>query len=118
MGKEFTDGAGLPSPGRWKVRDRNLPNNEVAEALRATTRDEVERGECRGPFTRAQMDKLFPGGWLPCVRFAVCQKGKVRPCDDYAKYGHNYGRKLWPQNCLSVSCPFHVEHWVLFKMQK
>ena len=43
---------------------------------------------------------------------AVCHKTDQR--ENYA----NYGRKLWLQNCLSVSCPFHVEHWVLFKMQK
>ena len=62
---------------------------EVASALRAATDDELERGECRGPFSKEEMDKRYPDGWIPGVRFAVCQKGGVRACDHYSKYGQN-----------------------------
>ena len=34
LNKDFVDGAGLASPGRWKVKDRRLPENEVAQELR------------------------------------------------------------------------------------
>ena len=30
LNKEFVDGAGLPSPGRWRVKDRRLPDDDVA----------------------------------------------------------------------------------------
>ena len=62
---------------------------EVAAALRAATDEELQNDECRGPFSKEQMDARHPHGWVPCVRFPVSQKGKVRPCDDYAKYGQN-----------------------------
>ena len=61
----------------------------VQAELRALTKDELDRGECRGPFTKEQLDALFPGGWLPGVRFPVCQKDKVRGCDHYSKHGQN-----------------------------
>ena len=62
---------------------------DVAAALRKATAEEAQKGECRGPFTKAQMDARHPRGWLPCVRFPVTQKGKVRACDDYSKFGQN-----------------------------
>ena len=34
LNKDFVDGAGLASPGRWKVKDRRLPENERAQELR------------------------------------------------------------------------------------
>ena len=34
LNKEFVDGAGLPSPGRWKVNDRRLPDDDEARDLR------------------------------------------------------------------------------------
>ena len=36
VNNDFADGAGLPSPGRWNIRDRRLPESEVAEELRDT----------------------------------------------------------------------------------
>ena len=36
--KNFVDGAGIPSPGRWRIKDRRLPGNEVAEELKAALR--------------------------------------------------------------------------------
>ena len=51
--------------------------------------DEAVLGECRGPFTKEQLDDRHPSGWLGAPRFAVEQKEKVRPCDNYSVYGHN-----------------------------
>ena len=39
MNKEFVDGAGLPSPGRWRIRDRDLPGDDVASELRHALRE-------------------------------------------------------------------------------
>ena len=61
---------------------------EHSVALMKLTRTEVELGEARGPFTAEEMDQRHPGGWLAAPRFAVVQKA-VRPCDDYAVFGHN-----------------------------
>ena len=42
--KNFVDGAGTPSPGTWRIEDRRLPENEVAEELRAALRQGLEEG--------------------------------------------------------------------------
>ena len=39
--KDFTDGAGLPSPGRWRIHDRRLPNHDVARALKKVLREAI-----------------------------------------------------------------------------
>ena len=62
---------------------------EVAKAIQDATDEEIRRGERRGPFTCEEMNRRPPRGWLPYVRFPVCHNDKVRPCDDYAKFGHN-----------------------------
>ena len=64
-------------------------SDETLDELWRLTLEEREKGECRGPFTAAEMDARHPDGWLAAKRFAVIQKGKVRPCDDYSAYGHN-----------------------------
>ena len=49
------------------------------------TMGEVERGLIQGPFTRENLDHkdcYGYGKWRPIARFAVWQKGKLRPCDD------------------------------------
>ena len=35
------------------------------------------------------MDARNPHAWLAAKRFAVVQKGAVRPCDDYSAFGHS-----------------------------
>jgi hypothetical protein len=39
--------------------------------------EEVRNGECKGPYTEAELDAIFPAGWLAAKRFAVLQKQKV-----------------------------------------
>ena len=51
--KEFVDGAGLPSPGRWRVRDRRLPDDRVARDLRLILEDAL-----------FDMERRLPGGSL------------------------------------------------------
>jgi hypothetical protein len=64
-------------------------STEVDQLLAEKTREELERGECCGPFSRQQLNERYPQGWLAAKRFPVLQKGTVRACDDYAEYGHN-----------------------------
>ena len=56
--KEFADGAGFPSPGRWKVKDRRLPDDDIATRLRETLREGLR-----------EMEPRLPGGTL---RKAMC----------------------------------------------
>jgi hypothetical protein len=72
------------------ANSRPLHNDkETDDELWRSTMEEVENKECRGPYSAEDLDKMFPGGWIAAKRFAVKQKGKVRPCDDYSKYGQN-----------------------------
>ena len=47
-----------------------------------TLLEATEKGWLHGPCTPAEMDQRFGGNWLPVRRFAVEQKGKLRPIDD------------------------------------
>ena len=62
---------------------------EVQKVLWDKTLDEVNRKECRGPFTAEQLDERHPGGWISAKRFGVPQKGSWRPVDDYSIFGQN-----------------------------
>jgi len=62
---------------------------EIA-AVAEATRDEVRKGLMHGPFTKAQLDAAYgPGKWRAMRRFAVEQKGKIRPCDNAKTSLHN-----------------------------
>ena len=37
--KLFVDGAGLPSPGRWRIANRRLPGDKVAQGIRNILRE-------------------------------------------------------------------------------
>ena len=67
---------------------RTRPEKEVEDELWKATMEEVRLKEARGPFTKEEMDRKFPDGWLGARRFPVVQK-KVRPCDDYSQFGQN-----------------------------
>ena len=56
---DLVDGSGLPSPGRWKVSDRNLPDDEVARELREVLRASLhgmETSMCGGTLRSALLD--------------------------------------------------------------
>ena len=50
---------------------------------------EVTLGLTRRPFTLRQAIERFGDKFVPCRRFLVVQKGKVRPVDDFIEFGHN-----------------------------
>ena len=64
INKDFVDGAGLPSPGRWKIRDRRLPEGEAAQDLRDTVWEALREMEPKlsGGSARATLAKLLAGG--------------------------------------------------------
>ena len=64
VNKDFADGAGLPSPGRWKIRDRKLPESDVAEDLRDTLAEALKDMEhlLPGGSAKATLAKLMAGG--------------------------------------------------------
>ena len=64
LNKDFVDGAGLPSPGRWKVSARNLPDDDVARALRRELRDALR-----------DMEVELPGGTLRKAMLRMAQGG-------------------------------------------
>ena len=82
-----------------RVRRRGRRNTRVADALDAAVLSKsiaetqpvsingvaTEHSWADGPFTREQMDVLFPGGYWPSRRFGVAQRGEVRPCDDFSE---------------------------------
>ena len=79
-------------PALLNSRIGSAPSDEqdkVQAKLWDATIEERDRLECRGPFSAADLDARHPDGWLAALRFAVEQKGKIRPCDDYSKFGHN-----------------------------
>ena len=88
----------LLKAGKWArpallhSRPNSQPTEEeekINKALWLATIEERDKGECKGPFTPEELDAMLPGGWVAARRFAVCQKKKVRPCDDYSAFGHN-----------------------------
>ena len=47
---------------------------KMEDALWRKAREEVSRGECRGPFSAQQLDERHKSGWLAAKRFGVPQK--------------------------------------------
>ena len=62
--KSFVDGAGLPSPGRWSPKRRNLPDDEVAKSLKKVLRQGL-----------TDSTRSLPGGSLRTA-LAVLTAGK------------------------------------------
>ena len=64
--KYFVDGAGLPSPGRWKIASRRLPGDKVAQGIRNILREGLRVAEAD-----------LPGGDLRHTLFELAA-GKVK----------------------------------------
>ena len=66
------DGAGLPSPGRWAPKDRNLPDNELAREIRQIIGKALHRSE-----------KSLPGGsFTNALKLATAAKILKCPFDE------------------------------------
>ena len=64
IGREFVDGAGLPSPGRWKIKDRILPDHDVAQEIRQIVWKALR-----------DMEEFLPGGSLRDALYSIMAGG-------------------------------------------
>ena len=64
---------------------RNAPIAECnAELNQITAKEAGQKNWLEGPFSEQQIDQVFDSKWLPVERFAVRQKDKLRPIDNFA----------------------------------
>ncbi|CAE7605292.1 SLC24A2 [Symbiodinium sp. CCMP2592] len=87
---EFWMAASAQRDATWKRVD-SAPPQEYSEPLWDITLEEADpsgKQWLHGPLSRAEVDSIFPLGWMPCRRFAVWQ-GKWRPIDDFSENGVN-----------------------------
>ena len=76
-------------PALWgKIQSE--PLQEFSTPLWEITLTEAqEKGWLKGPLTFNDINLLYAGDWLPVRRFAVFQKDKWRPIDDFSENGVN-----------------------------
>ena len=68
---------------------RGSSDASVDEALFDKSVLQVSFGLTRGPFTLSEAREKFRRDFVPCRRFPVVQKEKVRPVNDFSEFGHN-----------------------------
>ena len=62
LSRDFVDWAGYPSPGRWPLAQRRLPNDELANKIRKIVESGLVGGEgSRGPFVTDHLPKAGRG---------------------------------------------------------
>ena len=66
---------------------------EHLDELHAITRAEAtDKLWLTGPITADALHEEFGDGWIPVTRFAVKQKNKIRPIDNFAE---NFVNEAW-----------------------
>ena len=97
VNKDFVDGAGILSPGRWRVRDRRLPESEVAQELRDTLREALQDMDSRlaGGSARAALALMMSGN-LERIPFPEADVEVLRGIlkDVLEEYGYGRGDKV------------------------
>ena len=64
-------------------RIRLTESDELQDELQQVTEMEKEKGWLDGPYSAEEVTNMFGQNWLPVRRFAVRQKNKTRPIDDF-----------------------------------
>ncbi len=85
---------------------------EHLDELHAITRAETtDKQWLTGPITADALHEEFGDGWIPVTRFAVKQKNKIRPIDNFAE---NFVSEAWssPPEKLDLHSVDHVA-WLL-----
>ena len=65
--------------GRMQITE----DDELQDELLQVTETEKEKGWLDGPYSVGEVTEMFGRQWLPVRRFAVKQKNKIRPIDDF-----------------------------------
>ena len=65
------------------------PTDRLSQGLYEVTEGEREKGWLSSPKTWEELEVTFGPRWVPVRRFAVEQRGKLRPIDDLAENGVN-----------------------------
>ena len=104
-------------PALWrKIQTEN--DTEYCQELWDITMEEVTKKKwLQGPYESDELDVLFESQWLPVRRFAVWQRSKWRPIDDFSECGVNssyaYFEKIdlkaldeviWIASCFTKFC--------------
>ena len=85
---EFWERSLLVKHALWqKVVDS--PTDRLSQGLYEVTETEREKGWLSSPKTWQELEGTFGPRWVPVRRFAVEQRGKLRPIDDLAENGVN-----------------------------
>ena len=67
-----------------KMNSRSTSENNE-ELLELTAAEAGEKNWLQGPMSTGCVQKRFGDSWVPVRRFAVQQKGKIRPIDDFSE---------------------------------
>ena len=75
--------------GKMNNRSTSEYNEELLELTAAEAGD---KNWLQGPMSTDSVHERFGDSWIPVRRFAVQQKGKIRPIDDFSE---NQGNEAW-----------------------
>ena len=99
---------------RYKTEDR-LANLETDQQLYEKTLEEKEKGLVNGPCSVSEICSMFGNEWAYAPRFAVAQKGDIRPIDNFSKCGQNLtartGESIDPAGVDDIAAL--VKTWIL-----
>eukprot|EP00435_Cladocopium_sp_Y103_P058672 s441_g20.t1 len=76
-------------PALWGKVQAAQQTDFEQELWDITMQEMQEKGWLEGPYDKNELDVLFNDRWLPVRRFAVWQRSKWRPIDDFSECGVN-----------------------------
>ena len=88
--QDFWEGAAILRDSLWDKVSSQVCGEHAQELWNVTLEeaDATSKAWLDGPYTREQLEEVYPQGWSPCRRFSVMQ-GKLRPIDDFSESGVN-----------------------------
>ena len=88
--QDFWEGAAILRDSLWDKVSGQVCGEHAQELWNVTLEeaDATSKAWLDGPYTREQLEEVYPQGWSPCRRFSVMQ-GKLRPIDDFSESGVN-----------------------------
>ena len=88
--QDFWEGAAILRDSLWDKVSGQVCGEHAQELWNVTLEeaDATSKAWLDGPYTREQLEEVYPQGWSPCRRFSVMH-GKLRPIDDFSESGVN-----------------------------